>query len=87
MRGRGFADGATLDAATERSSGVSNDMPVRIRRISCLVRGDPGGTFGTGCLYRASSAVAIHRHAEAADPPSDEIVRIVDPVVIRPDPK
>ena len=42
--------------------------------------------MGTVCIYQASSPEAIRTHAERADLPVDEIVRIADTVVVRPDP-
>ena len=41
---------------------------------------------GTVCIYQASSPEAIHAHADAAGLPVDEIVRVADTVIVRPDP-
>jgi hypothetical protein len=41
---------------------------------------------GTVCIYQASSPEAIRRHAGEALLPVDEIVKVVDTVVVRPDP-
>ena len=38
------------------------------------------------CIYQASSPEAIRRHAAAADLPVDEIVKVADTVIVRPDP-
>jgi sporulation protein YlmC with PRC-barrel domain len=44
------------------------------------------GRLGTVCVYQASSPEAIRRHASAASIPVDEIVKVADTVVVRPDP-
>ena len=46
-----------------------------------------GGSVGTVCIYEASSPEAIRKHAAAADLPIDEIIRVVDTVIVRPDPE
>jgi hypothetical protein len=38
------------------------------------------------CIYRASSPEAIRAQAVTADLPVDEIVKVADTVVVRPDP-
>jgi hypothetical protein len=50
------------------------------------VTAEPYGSVGTVCIYEASTADAIRRHAAAADLPVDEIVRVADTVIVRPDP-
>jgi hypothetical protein len=39
------------------------------------------------CIYEATSPEAIRTHASLADLPADEIIRIADTVVVRPDPQ
>jgi hypothetical protein len=41
---------------------------------------------GTMCIYQATSADAVREHASRADLPVDEIVRVADTVLVRPDP-
>ena len=41
---------------------------------------------GTVCIYQATSPEAIRAHASAADLPVDEIIRVADTVIVRPDP-
>jgi hypothetical protein len=38
------------------------------------------------CIYEAVSPDALRKHASLADLPADEIIRVADTVVIRPDP-
>ena len=47
---------------------------------------EESGEIGTFCIYEAESPEAIRAHADAADLPVDEIVRVADTVVVRPDP-
>jgi len=44
------------------------------------------GTIGSICVYEAVSPEAIRHHSDAAGLPVDEIVKIADPIVLRPDP-
>jgi hypothetical protein len=57
-----------------------------IRCIRSYVLEEGGGSVGTVCIYQASSPEAIRRHADAADLPVDEIVKVADTVVVREDP-
>ena len=45
-----------------------------------------GSTVGTVCIYEATSPEAIRAHSSSAELPVDEIVKIVDTVIVRPDP-
>jgi hypothetical protein len=47
---------------------------------------EEGAGVGTACIYEATSPEAIRRHAAAADLPVDEIIRVADTVLVRPDP-
>ena len=61
-------------------------MPDDIAWIRSYVLEERDGTVGTVCIYQASSPEAIRRHAAAADLPVDEIVKVADTVLVRPDP-
>ena len=54
--------------------------------IRSYVLEERDGTVGTVCLYQASSPEAVRHHAAAAELPLDEIVRVADTVLVRPDP-
>jgi len=41
---------------------------------------------GTICIHQATSPEAIRLHASRADLPVDEIVKVTDTVIVRPDP-
>ena len=66
---------------------VESDFPDEIRWIRSYVLGEGDGSVGTVCIYQASSPEAIRRHAGAADLPVDEIIKVADTVIVRPDPE
>jgi len=87
VRRKGWASGADLEQAAARSTEAGDGMPEDIRWIRSYVLDEGGGAVGTLCIYEASSPEAIRRHATAADLPVDEIIRVADTVVVRPDPQ
>jgi Protein of unknown function (DUF4242) len=86
LRREGWRTADDLQEAAARSAAEGQRMPDDIRWIRSYVTAEPNGTFGTVCIYQASSPEAIRRHAGAADLPVDEIVKVADTVVVRPDP-
>jgi hypothetical protein len=86
LRRDGFTDGPTLEAAAARSTEVGDTMPDDIRWIRSYVLSEESGALGTVCIYQASSAEAIRKHAAAADLAVTEIIPIADTVIVRPDP-
>ncbi len=60
-------------------------MPDEVRWIRSYVL-DEGDGVGTVCVYQAVSEEALRRHADEAELPVDEIVRVADTVIVRPDP-
>ena len=88
LRRSGWRSPEELGEAAARSSKVGNeDMPDEVRWIRSYVLDEGGGTVGTVCLYEASSPEAIRKHAALSDLPVDEIIRVADTVVVRPDPQ
>jgi hypothetical protein len=88
LRRSGWRSGAELEEAAARSTKVGNeDMPDDVRWIRSYVLDEGGGSVGTVCIYEATSPEAIRKHASLADLPVDEIVRVADTVVVRPDPE
>jgi hypothetical protein len=67
--------------------GEGEKMSDDIRWIRSYVLDERVGGVGTVCIYQASSPEAIRAHADAAELPVDEIVRVADTVVVRPDPE
>jgi uncharacterized protein DUF4242 len=88
LRRSGWRSAAELGEAAERSTKVGNeDMAEEVRWIRSYVLDEGGGSVGTVCIYEGVSPEAIRKHAALAELPVDEIVRIADTVVVRPDPE
>jgi hypothetical protein len=75
-----------LQAAAERST-QEGDRRGDVRWIRSYVVEEDGGSLGTVCIYEAESEEAIRGHAQGADLPADEITRVADTVIVRPDPQ
>ena len=86
LRRGGWRTADDLAAAAERSTSEGERMPDDIAWIRSYVLEELDGTVGTVCIYQASSPEAIRRHAAAAELPVDEIVKVADTVIVRPDP-
>lgn len=88
IRRNGWRSGAELERAAERSTKVGNEqMPDEVRWIRSYVLDEGAGAVGTVCIYEATDPAAVRRHAALADLPVDEVVRVADTVVVRPDPQ
>ena len=86
LRRSGWRTAEDLQQAAERSTAEGERMLDDVRWIRSYVTAETDGSVGTVCVYQASSPEAIRRHASAADLPVDEIVKVADTVVVRPDP-
>ena len=86
LRRGGWRTADDLAAAAERSTSEGERMPDDIAWIRSYVLEELDGSVGTVCIYQASSPEAIRRHATAAELPVDEIVKVADTVLVRPDP-
>ncbi len=86
LRRNGWRTGDELEAAAARSSAEGDKVPDDIRWIRSYVLEEGGNAVGTVCVYQASSEEAIREHAQRADLPADEIVKVADTVVVRDDP-
>ena len=86
LRRSGWRTADDLRVAAERSTVEGERMSVDVRWIRSYVTAETDGRVGTVCIYQASSPEAIRRHASAADLPVDEIVKVADTVLVRPDP-
>ena len=88
IRRGGWQTAKDLEEAAARSSAVGDgEMSDDIRWIRSYVLEEDGGSVGTVCIYQATSPEAIQEHARRADLPADEIIRVVDTVLVRPDPE
>jgi hypothetical protein len=86
LRRHGWATPADLAEAAARSTAEGDQMADDVRWIRSYVTAETDGRVGTVCVYQATSPEAIRRHAGAADLPVDEIVKVADTVIVRPDP-
>jgi thiamine biosynthesis protein ThiC len=88
LRRQGWRSPDDLQAAAERSRQVGDEqMSDDIRWIRSYVLEEGGSAVGTVCVYQASSEEAIREHASRADLPVDEVIRVMDTVLVRPDPE
>jgi len=85
LRRSGWKDGAELAEAAARSTTEGERMSDDIAWIRSYVLEERDGRVGTVCIYQASSPEAIRRHAGGAVLPVDEIIKVADIVVMRPD--
>ena len=86
LRRGGWRTAGDLARAAERSTAEGELMPDDVAWIRSYVLEEPNGAVGTVCVYQASSPEAIRTHAARADLPVDEIVKVADTVIVRPDP-
>jgi Protein of unknown function (DUF4242) len=86
VRRNGWRTAGELQEAAERSLAEGERRPDEVAWIRSYVLEEPDGTVGTICIYQASGPDAIRAHAAAADLPVDEIVKVADTVLVRPDP-
>ena len=88
LRRSGWRSPDELGEAAERSTRVGDDeMAEDIRWIRSYVLEEEGSSVGTVCIYQATSEEKIREHASRADLPADEIIKVVDTVLVRPDPE
>ena len=88
LRRGGWRSGEELGMAAERSRQVGDEeMSDDIRWIRSYVLNEGDSAVGTVCVYQASSEEVIREHASRADLPVDEVIKVVDTVIVRPDPE
>ena len=86
LRRNGWASAEHLRIAGERSAAEGDKRDSGVRWIRSYVLGEESGEVGTVCVYQADSPEALRAHAKASEMIADEIVRVADTVVVRPDP-
>src|SRR6187200_2828925 len=87
LRRNGWKTADDLREAAGRSTAEGDKMPDDVRWIRSYVLDEGDGRVGTVCIYQASSPEAIREHASRADLAADEIIKVADTVVVRPDPE
>jgi len=87
-RRNGWKTPEELQEAAAKSRRVGDEeMSDDIRWIRSYVLNEGDSAVGTVCIYQASSEEAIREHASRADLPVDEVIKVVDTVMVRPDPE
>jgi sporulation protein YlmC with PRC-barrel domain len=86
LRRNGWATAEDLQVAGARSAEVGDTPGSGVRWIRSYALAEESGEVGTFCVYEAESPEAIRKHAEDAELPCDEIIKIADTVIVRPDP-
>jgi len=87
LRRGGWRTADDLREAAVHSIAEGERMSDDVRWIRSYVTAETDGRVGTVCVYQATSPEAIRRHASAAELPLDEIVKVGDTVIVRPDPE
>jgi len=87
LRRSGWSTPSDLEEAAERSTKVGEEMSDDIAWIRSYVLQEPDGKVGTVCVYQASSEEAVRDHASRADLAADEVIKVADTVIVRPDPE
>jgi hypothetical protein len=87
LRRNGWRTAQDLEVAASRSSEEGDKPDSGVRWIRSYVLAEESGEVGTVCIYEAESPEAIRAHADAADLPVDEIIRVADTVIVRSDPE
>jgi sporulation protein YlmC with PRC-barrel domain len=86
-RRNAWANAEELEAAAARSAAEGDKEGSGVRWIRSYVVHEDNGDLGTVCIYEAESPEAIRAHAQSADLPADEIIKVADTVIVRPDPE
>ena len=86
LRRNGWKSGDELETAAGRSTAEGDKDDSGVRWIRSYVLAEESGGLGTVCIYEADSPEAIRAHASAAGLPADEIIKVADTVIVRPDP-
>jgi sporulation protein YlmC with PRC-barrel domain len=87
LRRNGWRSPEDLEEAAERSRKVGDEeMSDDIGWIRSYVLAEDDGSVGTVCVYQATSEEAVRDHAGRAGLPADEVIRVADTVLVRPDP-
>jgi hypothetical protein len=86
FRRNAWATPGDLEAAAARSTTEGDKPGSGVRWIRSYVTAEETGELGTVCIYEGDSPEAIRAHAAASDMPADEVIRVADTVVVRPDP-
>jgi hypothetical protein len=85
-RRNAWATAEDLEAAAAVSQAEGDKQGSGVRWIRSYVLNEDDGQLGTVCVYEADSPETIRAHASRVGMPADEITKVADTVVVRPDP-
>lgn len=77
---------ADVHAARRRAASELERFEEVVRWLRSYEVEEIDGTIGSICLYEAVNPEAIRHHSAAAALPVDEILKVADVAVVRPDP-
>ena len=86
LRRRAWLTSVGAREAIVRARAESERMSEEVTWIRSYILDESDRTTGTVCVLQASNPEAVRRHATAAGLPVDEIVKVADTIVVRPDP-
>jgi len=86
LRRDGWRSADELELAAARST-EEGERRGDVRWIRSYVLEEDGGSLGTVCIYEAESEDAIRGHADDAGLPVNEVIKVADTVIVRPDPQ
>ena len=86
LRRAAWSDADEAEDARTRAAAESERLSELVEWRRTYTFAECDGTIGSVCVYEAVSPEACRHHAATAVLPVDEIVRVVDTVVVRPDP-
>jgi len=86
LRRNGWRTAADLQEAGVRSAAEGDKPGSGVRWIRSYALAEDSGEVGTVCIYQAESPDAIRAHAAASGLPVDEIIKVAETVIVRPDP-
>ena len=76
-----------LQLKAEVSARIGNEeMADAVRWLRSYVTQHQGGRVGTVCIYQATHPDALLEHARRVGMPAEGITRVLDTVIVRPDP-
>lgn len=81
-----WADQQELEAASEKSAAVGEEMADRVRWIRSYAVDEPDGRIGSVCIYQARNADAIREHGRRVGVPSDDFQMVRGTAVVHDDP-
>ena len=85
-RRNAWATAQELEAAAAVSQAEGDKEGSGVRWIRSYVVEEDDGCLGTVCVYEGDSPKTIRAHASRVGMPADEITKVADTVVVRPDP-